>query len=309
MAVPNYQELLLPILRLLADGDDWPTSDLRRALAEEFDLSQDDLRERIPSGTATRFAKNVDWSRHYLKRAGVLEAPARAIARITARGHELLGEGLERIDVAVLQRYPEFADFRPKESPLVGAPASGDGSSEPRLALEHLNPEDAVREHYRRHRGRVTDELLEQVLEQSSDFFEVLVVRLMERLGYAGENGQAIHLGQSGDGGVDGVVSPDRLGLESVYLQAKRWNSKTVGRPDVQAFSGSLDMYGAAKGVFITTSSFSEDARQYVEKIQKTIILIDGERLVDLMYERNLGVSPLETIELKQLDSDFFNAD
>lgn len=309
MAVPNYQELMLPILRLLANGDDWRTAELRQALAEELDLSPDDVRERIPSGTATRFAKNVDWSRHYLKRAGVIEAPHRAMARIAPRGRKLLAEGLETVDVTVLQRYPEFTDFRPKERTVGTKPVSGEELSGVRIALDDLDPEDAVREHYRRHRGRVTSELLERVLEQSPDFFEVLVVRLMEKLGYAGQDGQAIHLGQSGDGGVDGVVSPDRLGLESVYLQAKRWDSKTVGRPDVQAFSGSLDMYGAAKGVFITTSSFSEEARRYVERIQKTIILIDGERLVDLMYDVDLAVHTQDSIELKRVDSDFFNAD
>jgi restriction system protein len=298
---------MLPILRLLADGADWRTSDLRKALASEFELSEDDLRERIPSGTATRFAKNVDWSRHYLKRAGVLEAPGRAIATITPRGRELLDESPESINVASLQRYREFAEFRPVEREESAPPASPDGAGEARPTLEDLNPEDAVREHYNRHRGRVTDELLEQILAQSSDFFEVLVVRLMESLGYAGRDGQAIHLGRSGDGGVDGVVSPDRLGLESVYLQAKKWKDNSVGRPDVQSFSGSLDMYGAAKGVFITTSSFTREAKQYVERIQKTIILIDGQRLVDLMYDVDLGVSTQDTIVLKQLDSDFFD--
>ena len=307
MAVPSYQELMLPMLRLLADGRDWQTSDLRKVLAGEFDLSEDDLHERIPSGHATRFAKNVDWSRHYLKRAGVLEAPRRAVARITPRGRELLDEGPDNINVASLQRYQEFTEFRPKERTEGTQPAGGDGARAEHLTLDELNPEDAVREHYRRHRGRVTDELLERILEQSPDFFEVLVVRLMEGLGYAGRDGQAIHLGRSGDGGVDGVVSPDRLGLESVYLQAKRWRDNTVGRPDVQAFSGSLDTYGAVKGVFITTSSFTREAKQYVDGIQKTIILIDGGRLVDLMYEIGLGVSTQETIALKQLDSDFFN--
>lgn len=309
MAVPNYQELMLPILRLLADGRDWQTSDLREALATEFDLSEIDLRERIPSGTATRFAKNLDWSRHYLKRAGVLEAPKRAVARITRRGRELLDEDPASINVASLQRYREFNEFRQAEQAENTPPASGNKVDEARPTLDDLNPEDAVREHYRQHRGRVTDELLERILEQSSDFFEVLVVRLMERLGYAGKDGHAIRLGRSGDGGVDGVVSPDRLGLESVYLQAKKWKETTVGRPDVQAFSGSLDGYRAAKGVFITTSSFTKDAKEYVERIQKTIILIDGERLVDLMYEFGLGVSTQDTIELKQLDSDFFNAE
>ena len=209
---------MLPILRLLADGDDWRTANLREALAEELELSQEDLRERIPSGTATRFAKNLDWSRHYLKRAGVLEAPGRAIARITPRGRALLDEGLASIDVATLQRYPEFTDFRAKEPAVGAAPASGEGAGDVRPVPDALNPEDAVREHYLQHRGRVTEELLERILEQSDDFFEVLVVRLMEKLGYAGEDGAAIHLGKSGDGGVDGVVTPDRLGLESVYL-------------------------------------------------------------------------------------------
>lgn len=309
MAVPSYQELMLPILRLIADGDEWQTSTLREALAEELELSEGDLRERIPSGTATRFAKNVDWSRHYLKRAGVLEAPKRAIARITPRGRELLDEGLASVDVGVLQRYSEFTDFRPLDRLTDSSAASGTAPSEALTLPDELNPEDAVREHYLRHRRRVTDELLERILEQTDDFFEILVVRLMENLGYAGEDGRAIHLGKKKDGGVDGVVTPDRLGLESVYLQAKKWNTNTIGRPDVQAFSGSLDMFGASKGVFITTSSFTKDAEQYVEKIQKTIILIDGERLVDLMYEVGLGVSTQNTIEIKQLDSDFFNSD
>ena len=309
MPVPNYQELMLPILRRLADGDDWETSKLREILAKDLELSEEDLRERIPSGTATRFAKNLDWSRHYLKRARVLEAPRRAVARITPRGRELLDEGRIDIDVSVLQRYPEFTDFRSKERSPSSAPAGEVESDELRSAVEELNPEDAVREHYLRHRARVTDELLERILEQQDDFFEVLVVRLMENLGYAGEDGRAIHLGRSKDGGVDGVVTPDRLGLENVYLQAKKWGANSVGRPDVQAFSGSLDMYGASKGVFITTSSFTKDAEQYVERIQKTIILIDGERLVDLMYDVGLGVSTQDTIELKQLDSDFFNSE
>ncbi len=307
MAVPDYQTLMLPILRLLEDGSDWRTAQLRERLAEQFALSEEDITERIPSGGATRFTKNVDWSRHYLKRAGVLEAPSRAVSRLTERGRELLAENPERVDNAVLQQYEEFSDFRPglRSAPR---PVSTDGDDAPTSpVLAELNPDDALRENYRQYRAGVTDELRERVLEQSPEFFESLVIRLMERLGYAGEHGRAIRLGRSGDGGVDGVVSPDRLGLESVYLQAKRWESQTVGRPDVQGFSGSLDAYGATKGVFITTSSFSAEARAYVQSIQKTIVLIDGERLVELMYEVNLGVTTQDTLELKQVDSDFFN--
>ena len=310
MAVPNYQTLMLPILRLLEDGADWKTADLRRSLVSDLGLSEEDVAERIPSGAATRFSKNVDWSRHYLKRAGVLEAPARAVSRITPRGRALLAERPDRVDVTTLERYPEFTDFRPSErGARAGVAAPSEAAPAP-SAIGDLNPDDAVRENYLRHRAGVTDELLERILEQSADFFEVMVVRLMEALGYAGEHGRAIRLGRSGDGGVDGVISQDRLGLESVYVQAKRWDpKKSVGRPAVQAFSGSLDMYQATKGVFITTSSFSKDARDYVESIQKNIVLIDGERLVDLMYEVNLGVTTQDTIELKRIDSDFFVAD
>lgn len=299
MPIPDFQSLMLPLLRRLGDGAEHSLRDLITQLAEEFALTDAERKELLPSGQQPVFDNRVGWARTYMKKAGLLESPRRGWVRITPRGLDVLKEQPERIDIAFLERFEEFRAFRALRKttgPTDQALATGDEPS----------PEESLARAYETLKQGVLAELLDQVRQASPAFFERLVVELLVRMGYGGSFQEAARaVGRSGDEGIDGIIKEDRLGLDVLYIQAKRW-VQPVSRPEIQKFAGALQGHRARKGVFITTSSFSNEAREYVERIDSKIVLIDGERLAELMFEHNVGVSTVGTYSVKKVDNDFF---
>lgn len=302
MAVPDFQTWFLPLLKLIADGEDHRLSDLYEELADRLSLSEQDRRERLPSGKQLTYRNRIGWARTYLKKAGLVESPGRGLCRITERGRNVLEYPPEKLNVRFLKQYPEFIDFHTDTGPAEPASDTVDTDENDSGAT----PEEQLEKSYSTLKENLAQELLERIKAAPPHFFESLVVELLLRMGYGGSREDAGRtVGGSGDGGVDGIINEDRLGLDVVYIQAKRWEG-TVGRPVVQAFAGSLEGVRARKGVLITTSSFTADARHYVTQIEKRIVLVDGQQLAHLMFEHNLGVSSVASYEVKQIDSDYF---
>lgn len=308
MAIPDFQALTLPVLKLYADENAKPSREVRDAISAEFQLSEQELAELLPSGRQTRFGNRVAWAHSHLKQAALIESPARGVYKITARGKELLNQPPPRLDIAYLMRYPEFVDFRTRG----GAEASDvvEANLKPieELTAKTLTPDEQIREGNKRLRETLAAELLQRVQAASPRFFEVLVVELLVAMGYGGTHADAASVvGRSGDGGIDGVIKEDRLGFDSIYVQAKRWqDTQTVGRPEIQQFAGALQGQRARKGVFITTAKFSKDATAYAAGLQTTIVLIDGDQLGELMLDHGVGVNVEETIRLLKIDEDYF---
>ncbi|HWO89200.1 MAG TPA: restriction endonuclease [Gemmatimonadales bacterium] len=295
---------MLPTLRVLADGKPHGRAAVTEAVADHFGLSDAERRELLPSGKMTVIRSRVGWAVSYMKQAGLISAPRRGVYQITERGRQVLARKLERIDVALLEEFEEFKAFRARsrtavqDSPLPG-PALGPSADD-------TTPEEALEHAYQQLRREVEAELLDQVKAAPPSFFERLVVDLLLQMGYGGSRQEAGSvIGGTGDGGIDGIINEDRLGLDVVYIQAKRW-TEAVGRPEIQKFAGALQGHRAKKGVFITTSSFSRDAEDYAARIDSRIVLIDGRRLARLMYDHNVGVSRRVSYEVKQVDSDYF---
>lgn len=316
MPIPDYESAMLPLLRLAADGAEHRFRDAVEHLAAQFGLSDAERAEMLPSGTAPLFDNRVGWARTYLKQAGLLESPRRGLFRITDRGRQVLARNPSRIDVSLLDEFEEFRAFRtrrregtsevPSMRPVGAAPPLAPSVPEP---PQDQTPEDLLASAYRRLRRDLEIELIEQVKAASPTFFERLVIDLLVAMGYGGSRqdaGRAI--GKSGDGGIDGIIKEDKLGLDVIYVQAKRWEG-TVGRPEIQKFAGALQGQRAAKGIFITTSTYSRDAIEYAEIINSKIILIDGEQLAGLMIDHNVGVSTVGMYELKRIDNDYFEGE
>lgn len=302
MPVPDFQTIMLPLLRNAADGKERSSAVAREELAKEFELTEAEKNELLPSGRQARFANRVAWATHYLQQAGLLRAVRRGVHQITDRGREALKKGPQRIDIRFLDQYPEFLEFRSKKTDEEESKPT-EGVAGP---AEADTPEEAMESAHSRMRMSLASELLARVKTGSPRFFEGLVVELLIQMGYGGSRrdaGQAI--GSSGDEGIDGVISEDRLGLDIVYIQAKRWEG-TVGRPEIQKFVGALHGKRAKKGVFITTGSFSSDAVTYVETIDPKVVLIDGRRLANLMIDFDVGVTTTATYHSKRVDSDYF---
>lgn len=316
MPIPDYETAMLPLLRLAADGKEHRFRDAVEQLAVHFELTDVERAEMLPSGTAPLFDNRVGWARTYLKQAGLLESPKRGLFKITDRGRVVLASEPPRIDVSLLDQFEEFRDFRTRRregtnagtsTPSAGATAVINSSAQDLPSDQ--TPEDLLASAYRRLRKDLEIELLEQVKSASPAFFERLVIDLLVSMGYGGSRqdaGRAI--GKSGDGGIDGIIKEDKLGLDVLYVQAKRWEG-TVGRPEIQKFAGALQGQRASKGVFITTSTYTRDAIEYVDVINSKIILIDGERLAGLMVDHNVGVSTIGMYELKRLDNDYFEGE
>ncbi len=306
MALPTYQEIMLPLLRLLSDGKLHPTKETVAELAEHFDLSEEELAERLPSGGLT-FPNRVHWARVHMTLAGLVEVPDRGIYRITQEGQGLLNTEPDTIDKQTLKRTPQYREYQAKRRAARKArksqtPVTDDGDDS-----EDLTPEEQLDQANERIRDQLAAELLEKVKTGSAGFFEKLVVELLVAMGYGGSRQDAGKtLGRTGDGGVDGVIKEDRLGLDTIYVQAKRWTENTVSRPEIQKFAGALQGQQARKGVFITTSGFSKSAVEFAERIETKIVLIDGPRLAELMMDHDVGVSPVARYEIKRLDSDYF---
>jgi restriction system protein len=305
MAVPDFQSLMRPLLAALEDGEDRAIGSIRATLAAEFELGQEDLDERIPSGRVTTFQNRVGWAATYLYRTKLVDRPKRATYRITQRGRETLGAHSERVDLKILSAFPEFEEFRQAK-----ASAAGENSeASPPTDNDAQTPEERIVGAYRELRSALAGDLLDRVLEQTPEFFEQLVLDVLQAMGYGGSREDAAQrLGRSGDEGVDGVIREDRLGLDLIYVQAKRWTN-VVGRPEIQRFFGALHGRRATKGVFITTSGFSREALEYAEGVSPRVILVHGQELAQLMIEHGVGVTVSRKYEIKRLDLDYFAMD
>jgi restriction system protein len=312
MTIPDYQTAMLPLLRLSADGAEHRFRDSVERLAAEFNLTDDERGEMLPSGTAPLFDNRVGWARTYLKQAGLLESPRRGVLRITERGLALLAKQTPRIGVEDLDQYAEFRAFRTRRRETQQEIVPGQfpaPAEQPEPVGEEQTPEDLFASAYRRMRKNLELELLDQTKTATPAFFERLVIDLLVAMGYGGSRrdaGRAI--GRSGDGGIDGIIKEDKLGLDAIYVQAKRWEG-TVGRPEIQKFAGALQGHRANKGVFLTTSSYTREAVEYADIINTKIILIDGETLAGLMVDHNVGVSTVGMYELKKVNTDYFEGE
>jgi restriction system protein len=303
MSIPNFQDAMLPILNQTSDGSVHPWRDLRDECSRLFHATDDELAERLPSG-GSRFDSRIQWALTHLVQAGLLTRPRRGHVQITARGKEVLAERPERVDMQLLSRFDDYLEFRARTKASPSEPVRNG-----EVPQDDGTPLEAIASAVRESNEALAAEVLQRVLDQPPAFLEQLVLTLLSAMGYGGRAGASTeHLGRSGDGGIDGVVRQDVLGLDRVYVQAKRYAAEnTVGRPDIQAFVGALHGQQADRGVFITTSRFSADARAYVEKIPNRIVLIDGRRLAELMILHNVGVQEETTVVVKRLDEDFFD--
>lgn len=301
MPIPDYQTLMLPLLRFAADGNDHTTREAVEILATEFQLTPAERNELLASGQQAIFNNRVGWANSYLKKAGLLESPRRGALRITARGKQMLGDNPTRIDVKYLERFPEFIEFRDasrnnRETTTTESVA---------VATEQT-PEEALELAHQSLRLSLAEDILSRILSCSPTFFERLVVELLVKMGYGGSRRDAgERIGQSGDGGIDGIIKEDRLGLDTIYIQAKRWQG-SVGRPEIQKFVGALQGQRAKKGVFITTSSYTAEAIDYASRIDTKVVLIDGQLLANLMMDFDVGVSASASYIVKRIDSDYF---
>lgn len=303
MAIPDFQAFTLPLLQLAFDEKDHLLSEARDTIADRLRLTDDDRKELLPSGRQGRFANRIAWAKVYLQQAGLLESQQRGHFRITDRGKDVLKAMPQRIDIAFLMQFDEFRQFRQSNRKVAEVEPDATSAS---ITEAIETPEELLEQSYQSIRGEVVAELLNRVKAGSPRFFEILVVELLLKMGYGKnrlEAGQAI--GSVGDEGIDGIISEDRLGLDNIYLQAKRWEG-TVGRPEVQKFVGALHGKRARKGVFITTGTFSSDAIDYVSRIDPRVVLIDGRQLAEFMFDFNLGVGAKAIYEVKRIDSDYF---
>lgn len=306
MTVPDYQSLMLPVLVQSASGE-VRIGDVVDRLADELKLSEDDLAELIPSGKQTSFSNRVHWAKSYLKQAGLVEPTRRAHFRITERGKEVLKSGLGRVDISYLKQFPEFIAFQNRSS-------SGDDNDEliasPKYAVvdESQTPDDLMRITNRAINASLGQDIIDRIIVGTPAFFERVVVSLLLSMGYGGtfaEAGRAI--GKAGDDGVDGVIDQDTLGLDRVYIQAKRYQlDNSIGPGAIRDFFGSLDMHKATKGLFVTTSTFTKSAVETADKLGKRIVLIDGRTLAQLMVRFNVGCRVEEVFEFKKIDEEFF---
>ena len=303
MAIPKFEDFLYPFLYQLKDKD-VSTKDMKSALIKHFDLSDEDCMLRTRSGSMLQLSDRIGWCRQWLRRALFIEIPQRGIYRITKRGQDYLKKNTDLREADLLQ-YPEFKEYS------TGSKAENvDNSNNTNEETLGLTPTERMENAYKSINKDLTAELLQRILEQTPQFFEHLVVDLIVKMGYGGSFANSARVTQyAHDDGIDGIIYEDKLGLDKIYIQAKRYKlDNVVGKPQIQQFSGALDEPKATKGVFITTSSYSKEARQYVEKLNsKKIVLIDGQDLAQFMIEYNVGVSTKQVYEIKRIDSDYFD--
>ena len=301
MAVPIFEDFLYPFLTA-TNNKDMTVSDMRQYMIEHFHLTDEDCSQRTKSGNTTQVSDRLNWVRQYLRRALMIEMPERGVYRITQRGKDYLAShsDLRKKD---LMQYPEFAEYATGTTTQQEAPIASNKS-----VAEDMTPTEQLEQAYHSIVDDLAADLLQKTLEQSPSFFEHLVVDLLVKMGYGGSFANSAHVTQyAHDDGIDGIIYEDKLGLDKIYIQAKRYKiDNTIGKPQIQQFSGALDEQKANKGVFITTSTYSKEARSYVEKLNKKIVLIDGQELARYMIEYNVGVSTKQIYEVKRLDSDYF---
>ena len=305
MPVPDFQTLMLPVLKALSAREETRLSEVRKRVASAEGLTAEDLQELLPSGRQTVFANRVAWAVIYMHRAGLVERVRRGVYRLATQGQELLDQAPERIDLKLLQNYPAFAKWR---SPRTDPPPSG--ASPAHIQDEPVStPEEILDEVTRQLREALETEVLDRVRKAEPKFLERIVVHLLIAMGYGGGDTTMGHvIGRSGDGGIDGTIREDALGLDEVYLQAKKYaEGNTVGAGALRNFAGAIDAAGTNKGVFVTTASFTAKAREYVKLSPKRIILIDGEELARLMVAHGVGCRTRIRHEVKRIDEDYFD--
>ncbi len=304
MSIPDYQAIMLPLLEFTEDKQEHSFREAIVHLTQAFNLTEDERKELLPSGKQSRFVNRVSWTRTHLKKAGLLEYSRRGYFKITSRGLEILTNKPEILNANFLKKYDEYIEFcQLKNNKII--------NNEANLVINHSleTPEEILENAHQQLQENLSTKIIETIKQCSPDFFESLVIDLLISMGYGGsrkEAGQALR--RSRDEGIDGIIKEDRLGLDIIYLQAKRWQG-IVGRPEIQKFAGALQGQRAKKGIFITTSDFTRDAIEYISRIDSKIILVNGSRLTELMIEHNVGVTPIAKYEVKKIDSDYFIED
>lgn len=308
MPIPDFQTLMLPLLKAVKDGKEHRIGDVTERLADEFQLTQEERQLLLPSGTQRSFANRVAWTKSYLVQAGLLETTRRAHFKITDRGLSTLAENPQRIDIQFLLRFPEFVSFRNRGRAIDNVPETVPTDSSVVDVAPTQTPDEILRDTVQQIETALRKELLDRILTASPSFFESLIVQLLLAMGYGGSREDAGQIvGKSGDGGIDGIIDQDSLGLDRVYIQAKKYSrDNPVSEPEIRGFSGSLGAAKANKGIFVTTSSFTQPARIFADRHPFRIVLIDGDQLTALMLRHNVGVRVEETLYLKRVDEDFF---
>ncbi len=303
MPIPDFQTLMLPVLQSAQQGE-MRISDVVEQLAEDFSLTQQEREHLLPSGRQTQFANRVNWAKSYLNKAGLVVNTRRGYFSLTERGQEVLAQSPQKIDRKFLAQFDEFQDF---VSMHHHSEPTGDEQQE---AAQELAPDELMRQAYQELESTLADELLQRVRSGSPAFFEALVIRLLLAMGYGGQSAGDVEkalVGGTGDGGIDGIIDQDPLGLDRIYIQAKRYGEgNTVGAGAIRDFFGSLDRFKASKGLFITTSDFTQQARETAEMLSKRIVLVSGKQLSRLMIRHGVGCRVEETLEIRRLDEEFF---
>lgn len=307
MAVPKFEEMYIPLLECLKDEKEHTAKDINDFIANYMKISDEDRMELLPSGNMETFRSRANWARTYLKKAGLIKSTARGIFIISDEGKRRLIEAPESIGLALFMKSDTFREFYISKKPNKDGNSSAENEKN---TISEGTPQDSLEEAFQKINSDLADELLAEMMDLSPAFFEQLVVKLLEKMGYGGSLKNAGEvIGKSGDEGIDGVIREDKLGFDLIYIQAKRWdNNTTIGRPEIQKFVGALAGQGATKGLFITTAKFSKEAADYAKKQHTTkVVLVDGQLLTKLMIEHNLGVSVENIYEVKKVDSDFFS--
>lgn len=300
MAIPDFQTVMLPLLEEVNNGAQHIV-DLVAKISSKFNLSDEEKSERIPSGKISKISSRTQWAGTYLFKAGLLQRPKRGYLEITERGKEVLTKKPPKIDIRFLEQFEQFIKFRE-----INRSSEADVENEHIISNTTKTPEDIIDDAFKKIESQTRDEILDMILKSTPQFFERLILDLFQAMGY-GSRGKSEHVGKSGDGGIDGIINEDKLGLDKVYLQAKRYAPENkVPIDQIRSFAGSLDEKGSRKGIFVTTSSFVSSAYEYAERSPKSIVLIDGEELTRLMYEYDVGVRTVQTINLKRPDIDYF---
>ncbi len=297
MPIPDYQTIMLPLLEHLSDEKEKSTQETIDALSSTFELTEEEKKELLPSGNQTIFKNRIAWAKAYLKKAGFIISPKRGFYKITNLGLDVLSKKPEKINNKFLSQFAGFREFLSPKAEKIHKES---------VRVKNRTPLENLEYNYQMIKNEVISEILDKIKECSPDFFERLVIEVLLKIGYGGSRIDAgKHLGMKGDGGIDGIIKQDKLGLDTIYIQAKRWTG-VIGRPEIQRFAGALQGQRAKKGVFITTATFSKDAIDYASLIDNKIILIDGEDLVTLMFEYDIGVTTTNLYAIKKIDTDFF---
>ncbi len=302
MSMPTFEECMVPVLNFIGSRDISSTSDIIENTTKVLNLSEEEKGELLPNSRQTKIYNRISWARFYLFKAGLISRERRGDYSITKLGRSLLDKKPTSIDKQFLyEHYPSFKEW------MDSSKVRKQDSLLDLVSYEKLDPYERLEKNYISLKDSVLSDLLDRVKEIDPKSFEELILNLLQRIGYGGSEGEGIkHTGKSGDEGIDGEIKQDRLGLDRIYMQAKRYKESTVGRPEIQKFVGTLSSKKSKKGLFITTSTFSKEAQEYIEKVDSRLVLIDGQKLVELLYEHNLGVKKEKIFEYKKIDDDFF---